>query len=129
MPPQLSGGQLPLDSIFAKSQLDQLVADAWLQSEWTGCCRCCYCCRCWMRALGITGDCLGCVGTLCEPGQEMLHKPFLCHICVRSCGRIWDMCRNRRRLLCAELFVCACLPRWLLQTTRQPWLNRSCRCL
>lgn len=34
MPPQLSGGQLPLDSIFAKSQLDQLVADAWLQSEW-----------------------------------------------------------------------------------------------
>jgi hypothetical protein len=32
--PQLSGGQLPLDSIFAKSQLDQLVADAWLQSEW-----------------------------------------------------------------------------------------------
>jgi hypothetical protein len=34
MPPQLSGGQLPLDSIFAKSQLDQLVANAWLQSEW-----------------------------------------------------------------------------------------------
>jgi hypothetical protein len=34
MPPQLSGGQLPLDSIFAKSQLDQLVAEAWLQSEW-----------------------------------------------------------------------------------------------
>jgi hypothetical protein len=34
MPPQLSGGQLPLDAIFAKSQLDQLVADAWLQSEW-----------------------------------------------------------------------------------------------
>jgi hypothetical protein len=34
MPPQLSGGQLPLDAIFAKSQLDQLVAEAWLQSEW-----------------------------------------------------------------------------------------------
>lgn len=34
MPPQLSGGQLPLDSIFAKSQLDQLVAEAWLQSKW-----------------------------------------------------------------------------------------------
>lgn len=33
LPPQLAGGQLPLDSIFAKSQLDQLVADAWLQSE------------------------------------------------------------------------------------------------
>lgn len=32
--PQVPGGQLPLDSIFAKSQLDQLVADAWLQSEW-----------------------------------------------------------------------------------------------
>lgn len=33
MPPQLTGGQLPLDSIFAKSQLDQLVAEAWLLSE------------------------------------------------------------------------------------------------
>lgn len=33
MPPQLTGGLMPLESIFAKSELDQLVAEAWLLSE------------------------------------------------------------------------------------------------